>query len=104
MATDDTGLLAKEAVLLLKGMKANAADLRGIGIQTHRLESVNFGTSAASAVPKGNQSILNFAVANKQTSEKSSVVQNAEDKGGSTAGGSTGTSVLLYSAIFLLDC
>ncbi|XP_067658458.1 DNA repair protein REV1-like [Haliotis asinina] len=66
MATDDGKVIAKECIAMMRAMKANTADLRGIGIQTHRLESSTLGGSSSGP---GHQSILNFAVPkNKSTS------------------------------------
>ncbi|KAL3841317.1 hypothetical protein ACJMK2_019479 [Sinanodonta woodiana] len=58
MATDDAKVIGKECVAILRQQKAQAADIRGVGIQVHRLEPAVLGPPAQ----KGHQSILNFTV------------------------------------------
>ncbi|XP_046370490.2 DNA repair protein REV1-like [Haliotis rufescens] len=59
MATDDGKVIAKECIAMMRALKAPPADLRGIGIQTHRLENTTLG---GCLIGSGNQSILSFAV------------------------------------------
>ncbi|XP_064611055.1 DNA repair protein REV1-like [Liolophura sinensis] len=58
LATDNTQIIAKEVITILKGLKVSAADIRGIGIQMQKLEPASIRRSGLN----GHQSILGFTV------------------------------------------
>ncbi|KAH6619629.1 hypothetical protein B0J18DRAFT_249585 [Chaetomium sp. MPI-SDFR-AT-0129] len=57
VATNDSAVLGKEAVAILRSYKFSPGDLRGLGVQMTKLEPIK-----ASAAPEGSQRKLNFGV------------------------------------------
>ncbi|KAI9145826.1 hypothetical protein BKA69DRAFT_1045779 [Paraphysoderma sedebokerense] len=64
VATDDSKLIAKECISMLKSMKIPPVDLRGIGIQTTKLDEGGVGA-------KGQRSLFEFS--KKESHEKAHV-------------------------------
>ncbi|KAJ8304491.1 hypothetical protein KUTeg_018074 [Tegillarca granosa] len=58
IATDDSKIISRECITILRNLKVKATDLRGIGIQVQKLEPSTVKNNNV----KGAQSILNFAV------------------------------------------
>lgn len=70
LATDDSKIIAKECITILKHQRLKVQDLRGIGIQLQRLEPAQVGLKAA----KQPASILKFAVAKQGINRKCSAL------------------------------
>ncbi|XP_053379296.1 DNA repair protein REV1-like [Mercenaria mercenaria] len=81
MATDDSRIVAKETIGLLRSHKVDAGDLRGIGIQVQKLESADIGCHGTN---KKLPSILNYTVNTVARSSDQTLTSDRAFTGGPT--------------------
>ncbi|KAH6650191.1 hypothetical protein F5144DRAFT_617141 [Chaetomium tenue] len=77
VATNDSGVIAKESVAILRSYKFSPGDLRGLGVQMTKLEPIK-----PSSVPEGSQKKLNFSVAAPPTKRPQTEPVHDEDGAG----------------------
>ncbi|EAQ92750.1 hypothetical protein CHGG_00985 [Chaetomium globosum CBS 148.51] len=77
VATNDSGVIAKESVAILRSYKFSPGDLRGLGVQMTKLEPIK-----PSSVPEGSQKKLNFSAAAPPTKRPQTEPVHDEDCAG----------------------
>ncbi|XP_005107801.1 DNA repair protein REV1 isoform X2 [Aplysia californica] len=86
VATNDGDLITREVVAMYRHQRQAAADIRGIGIQVHKLEHpMSSAQARVNRAKSGLGSILQFAVAKQKTDQAENSAANLKEDASATA-------------------